>query len=619
MKQKNHRQNFVFSLFLIFTFFINFLSTAQAQDVVTSEDFTGGSSAFVFKNSRKVTQKKVAFRTTASIKRTKTQRIETIKRVTKQTVTVAKVNPKRTKSKEVNPETIQVTSVEFKRKTPQQASVIFAGVGEYYLNRDDIDQAMEFFRESVSLDSKNQNAKNGLSDALARYGDKLLNGEKYDLAKLPYDEALKFNPNNAAVYAGYAEIYVAKDDVENAIVNYEKALSLDPELTELNAPLGVIYFQKGEVAKAETYLQKAVAANPNNAETQFYLGLLRYKQDRDAEAINAFRRSIELDPNNPETHYYLGEVYDRLDRAEDAIAEYKKAVELNPKYFEVWFDLGVAYYNRATNQGPNSVYYEEAIKAYKEAVKIKPTNGDAHANLADVYRQLNRLDEAIGEYRLATTFIKDDADLYSKFGYVAGRRATNPNFQNYWKISFENFEKAIALNAKSPDYIDYQNLGWAYYNAAQGDLRAKREADYKMKLQKSKEALQTAISLNPAPKVAAAINLNLGMTLTDLGEYQAAADTLKRATELQKDWLPAINELGIAYRKNGDFDNAAKQFRKAIEVDDNFAAAHYGLAEVEYRRGNLKEAKKEYEKLKQMNREDLAKTLEFATNGGILK
>jgi superkiller protein 3 len=618
MKQKNYRQKFGYSLFLTFSFLINFVSAAKAQDVVTSEDFTGGSSAFVFKNSRKAVQKKVAFRSTASVERTKAQRVETTRRIIKQSVTVAKVNPKRIKSAEVDPTSSAYKLIDLKRKSPEETSVIFAGVGEYWLNLDNVVESLSFFREATDLDAKNVNARNGLSEALTRQGDRLLNDEKYDLAKQPYEEALNYNLQNAGAYAGLAEIYSERDDTEKAISNYEKALGLDKDLTELNAPLGVLYFQKGEIDKSEAALQKAIASNPDNPETQFFFGLVRYKQNRNEEALKAFRRSIELDPTNAEVHYYLGEVYDRQDQDKESIAAYRKAVELKPKYLEAWFDLGAAYYNRASMQGANSVYYDEAINAYREAVKIKPTYGEAHANLGDVYRQLNKIDEAISAYRLATTFIKDDPELYSRFGYVASRRAAAPGYKSFWKMAFENFEKAVALNVQRPDYVDYQNLGWAYYNSAQSDRRDEPELA-KTKMMKARDAFQKAIELKPVPKVAAAIYLNLGMTLIDLGDYQASADALKQATEIQKDWLAAFNELGIAYRKKGDYENAVKAFRRTIEIDDKFARGHYNLAESEYRRGNLKEAKKEFEKLKKMNQQRLADELIVATNGGITK
>jgi tetratricopeptide (TPR) repeat protein len=582
-----------------------------AQDVVTSEDFTGGSSAFVFKSSRKGTQKKTAFRTNTTVKRTTTARAETTRRITRQNVTVAKVAPKRTKAKEVDPRTVKLDSVEFKRKTKEEASVIFAGVGEYYLTASEVDRSIEFFREAAQLDAKNSNATLGLSEALTRKGDLVLTAGQTAIAKLLYEDALRNNKNNAFAYAGLAEIASSKDDADGAILNYEKALALDADLTELNAPLGVFYFQKGEIAKSEFYLQKAIALDANNAETQFFIGLVRYRQNRNEEAMAAFGRSIQLDPSNPEAHYYLGEVYDRLNRDKDAIASYRQAVTLNPRYFDAWFDLGASYYNRATDQGPNSLYYEESIKAYKEALKINPTNGEAHANLADVFRQLRRLDEAIGEYRLATTFIKNDPELYSKFGFVAGLRATNPSYASFWKLSIENLEKAVAINS---EYIDYTNLGWAYYNAAQSDLKGRRETAYKENLQKARTALEKAVSMNA--KLSAPF-LNLGMVLTDLGDFKAAIEALKSATELQKNWIPAINELGLAYRKDGDFDNAVKQFRRAVEIDDNFAQGHYNLAESEYRRGKIAEARKEYEKLKKMKRLDLVQTLDIVTNNGL--
>src|SRR5215204_704439 len=164
MTRKKERQSWIFSLILVSTFLINGLTAARAQDVVTSEDFTGGSSAFVFKTSRKPVQKKIAFRTTTNFSRSKSAKLETVKRITKQTVTVAKVNPKRTKSKEIAPSTVDINSVEFKRKSPQETSVIFAGVGEYHLNKDNLEESLRWFRESVQLDEKNTNAKNGLSD-----------------------------------------------------------------------------------------------------------------------------------------------------------------------------------------------------------------------------------------------------------------------------------------------------------------------------------------------------------------------------------------------------------------------------------------------------------------------
>src|SRR4051812_20222455 len=72
---------------------------ARSQDLVPVSDLTGGSSVFVFRNTSKATPRRIVIKT--SVTRTKTQRIETAKRVSKQYVTLAKVAPRRTRSETV--------------------------------------------------------------------------------------------------------------------------------------------------------------------------------------------------------------------------------------------------------------------------------------------------------------------------------------------------------------------------------------------------------------------------------------------------------------------------------------------------------------------------------------
>jgi len=536
MQKKNRSRGKVFTFFIMLAFLAGALPL-KAQDVITSDDISGG---FVFRASSSSTQKKTAFRNASLVKRTSSQKLATTNRIRKQSITVAKINPKRTKSKPVTPDVVADPGIS--RKPKEEVSVIFAGAGEYYLEKGEIDKAVGFFRESIILDDKNTNGKYGLSDAITRKGDTLLEQEKIDEAPPFYLEAVKFNAKNAAAFAGLGEAYDLLDENDKALENYLTALSLDPELTELYTPIGVLYFQKGDMVKADGYLTKALAVSADNAETQLFLGLVRYKQERNNEAITAFRRAIELDATSAEAHYYLGEALDKLGNPTEAIAEYNAAIQLNPKYTEAWFDLGVAYYN--------SKQYEEAVNAYKQTIKLKNTMGEAHANLADVYRQMNKLDEAVGEYRLAVAFIKDDAELYSKFGYVAGRIAANPAKRSYWNMAIDNLTKALAL---SSDFVDYTNLGWAFYNSAQVDLANNNKPDADAKLQKAKTNLLEATRLKADFPAAF---LNLGVTQSDLGEYAPAIAALNRANELRKDWIPAINELGIAYRKSNDLPNA---------------------------------------------------------------
>lgn len=578
------------TLFLIYTFLISGL-LSTAQDLPPNEDLSLGASVFVFRSSGRTAQKK--FVSNVKAKRTKTQRVAAVKNIRKQYNTLPVVAVRRKRVKPVTPESLPN---DIARKTPKEASLALTGAGQYYYDNNQVDKSIDAYRQAIDLDAKNNDAKLGLSDALASKGGDLLATDNYKEARMFFDEAIKLNDKNSVAFAGLGEIYDALNDNDKAIFNYEKALALNSDLTELNAPLGVLYAQKNEITKADEFLNKALATNKNDATAQYFQGVVRLKQNRYEEARAALNESIRLDATSPEAHFSLGEALAKLDMKAEAINEYKTATQLQPKYVEAWFGLGAINYELGK--------YNESIAAYKETTRLKNDSGEAHANLADAYRQIKEYGNANGEYALAAAFIKDDAELYSNWGFCLGK-------VQKWENAILRLNNAIALSA---DHIDYTNLGWAYYNSAQVDLKSKRPDQARAKLLQAKDALQKAVNLksNFAPAL-----LNLGITLNDLGEYQAAADNLKRANEQRKNWIFAINELGIAYRKLNDYDNAIKQFEKTVDINDKYAIGYYNLGEAQFRSGKVKESKKTLEKLKKLDR-NMANVLEILIMGAKL-
>ncbi len=625
MNSKTQLSRAIFSGLILWTFLINSLPVrAQSGDIVSSDDISAGSSVFVFRQSRKAPQAKFASR--AKVKQSATAKAATRKNVQSQ---VATVSPKRQKFTKVDPNAVATnngkntgkntgkngnTTIPVKTATKEETSNSFAGAAEGYLEKDQLDEAITWFKKAIDLNKANQNAKLGLSEALTRKGNAVF--EKTGArASIPfYEEAITNDPNNAGAYAALGSAYDDLTDPESSFQNFDKALKLNSNLTELYAPLGVAYYQRADYEKADELLTKAVALRAEDDQTQLLLGLIRYKQGRYPESLDALNRSMKI-KDTPEAHYYLGEIYDKMDRDKDAIAEYNKAVAADPKFTEAWFDLGAANYNRGR--------FNEAINAYNQAALLRNNDPEIRENLADVYRQLNQYDKAASEYQLATTLIEANkpkdrdnqsiADLYGKFGFVLGRLEK-------WGSSATALNRAVAL---SPDNIDFTNLGWAFYNGAQKDFVAKDKAAANVKLAQGKEALQKAASMNSQN---AATYMNLGLVQNDLGEHQDATESFKKSITLRNNWIPAYNELGYAYRLLNDYDNAIKNFKIAYDLYDKkpfdpnakeYYPALFNWAESEFRRGNLKEAKRLQDKLRKIN-PNLANQLELVFNGAVL-
>jgi len=584
---------------------------AQGPDLVPVSDITGGSSVFVIRNTARASRKFA----TAKATRTKAQRIETVKKVKKQYDTIAKATPQRVRAPVVSPTNLPPSA---RTMAPAKASMLFAGVGEYYIDQNDLENSLSFFRESVGLDDKNTKAKEGLSEVLAAKGSEFLLADKADTAKGYFLEALKNNPRNAAAYFGLGDAYTELDKSKEAIKSYEDALANNAKLTEIYVPLGILYFQSGEIAKADEMLTKALANQSETAETQVFLGSIRLSQNRNQDALAAFKRAKQLDPTNADTFFQVGETLVRMGKDADAVPEYQKAVELRPAYFEAWLGLADSYYSLKN--------FPEAVKAYSQAKRLKNDSVEVLVGLGDAQRMSSDFNGATGSYNLAATFItrnpnfdkNEAADIYSKIGYVIGQQCQLNLKQAKpcaWPQAIRSLEKAVEYG--SGNTADFANLGWAYYNAARVDGYEKNESAKQTKLALAKAMLEKAVDANPA--YVEGPLLNLGMTLTDLGDYPGAVNALSKVIDKQPKWVFALNELGIAYRQQKNYKDAVAQFKKAVDRDDNFAAAHYNLGETEYRNGNTPAAKKEYEKLKKLGRDDLAVQLELISNGAVRK
>jgi cytochrome c-type biogenesis protein CcmH/NrfG len=97
-----------------------------------------------------------------------------------------------------------------------------------------------------------------------------------------------------------------------------------------------------------------------------------------------------------------GVAYDNLQKYEDAIEAYRQALRLQPEYADAWYNLGITYGNLKK--------YGLATLAYEEAVRIEPERASAWFNLGvayyfqdkrekvrEIYQTLRKLDLAMAD------------------------------------------------------------------------------------------------------------------------------------------------------------------------------------------------------------------------------
>ncbi len=564
--------------FASFLLILSILSTGfvldvRANDLVPTDDLSGGASVFVFRGSRKQPQERGAVRSFSSGGAAVTSRRE---RVKNQIASARKRKADAAKARAIA--LAKARARERNRKL--RLSNTLAGTAEKQLADGNIAGATVNFRESLKANPNNVDAKLGLSEALTATGI-MMAGDAQNDAAIPYfEEAVKLDAKNESAYAKLGEIHDAKGRNSQAIEFYEKALKADPTFNSVYLPLGLAYAQEGKAVEAEAYLGKAKAAGFDSPEAQNARIIILSKQGRDAEALAMIDAMLQGEPQNASAYYQRAAILNKQNQTDRAVASYNQAVKIDPNLAAAWFDLGVIFYNQEK--------YGDALPAYQNVVRIEPENYQAQANLASTFRQLERFAEANAAYKAAEPGNKTNATLYSEWGYCLGKT-------NEWDKSVVKLNTAREL---SPNAVDNNNAGWGYYNAARYDRANNRETESNAKLELGKAYLETAVQQDPQLDAA---HLNLGATKNSMGDHEGAVTSLNTALTLHRDWVIAINQLGLAYRGNNDLNNALAQFQRVSALDANNAFGLLNLSEVYHLTGNKKEAKRVQDRLRKIN------------------
>ena len=94
----------------------------------------------------------------------------------------------------------------------------------------------------------------------------------------------------------------------------------------------MVFIAKNNLEEAVRYLRKSLEMAPENAEAYFNLGVAMYRQGNKPEAVKCWSRSVELKPDDQEAHYNLALVLDEQRDIDGAIAHYRRTVQLKPDH-----------------------------------------------------------------------------------------------------------------------------------------------------------------------------------------------------------------------------------------------------------------------------------------------
>lgn len=414
---------------------------------------------------------------------------------------------------------------------------------------------------------------------------------------------------------------------------FEKALSSFPGDPEVTFELGMVHFRQHNWAKAVENYKKSISGRPGRVKPLFYLAEAYFMESDLDLACEAIGQAARIAPNDPQVCQKYGEYLNmKLETRRDGLSWLQKARRLSPGLARIDYEVGTAqfalsdfrsavssfeaalrsdgsdgqaafclaeswanlddwgkarrYYDFALAQGyANGLAYygqgrsllelgeyEAALVPLRRATEMQPALSQAHFQLARVYRQLGRTEEARHETML--------------FGAMTNRIDTSrelkgPEEEAAWKqvdplLEANKEREALELLAKMPASkgIDrgepHYLLGVMYYGKGRKDdaIRMLR------------------IARATLPK-AARIAAYLGVVELSSGEIGTAEESFQSALILDSDDVLALVGIGGMRYRQQRWAEAVEYLEKSRTADPGTL---YMLCDAYFRIKRIEEA-----------------------------
>jgi TolB-like protein/DNA-binding winged helix-turn-helix (wHTH) protein len=219
-----------------------------------------------------------------------------------------------------------------------------------------------------------------------------------------YQRALEKDPNYAAAYAGMAQAYAT----------WHPGMSRPRDL----------------MPKAKGFALKALALDDTLASAHSTLGNVELLYDWNwSAAEEEFKRTMELNPNHVWAHERHSRALVTSGRTEEAIAEAKLSIGLDPSPLSGDYTIWVFILAHR---------YDLALKHAQELFEMAPNYVWVHVDLAQIYEQIGRAEEAAEESLKADELFGMDPKRIAQLkGAIAKSGA-----QGYWRRTLENYRES---------------------------------------------------------------------------------------------------------------------------------------------------------------------------------
>jgi len=227
-----------------------------------------------------------------------------------------------------------------------------------------------------------------------------------------------------------------------------------------------------------------------------------------------------------------------------------KQTKSSVKKTVVDFQQDAAFFMERGMRCLNRYDYEKALRSFRRAIELEPTNAECHCHLASALAETGKFE--MSNEVLIDVIEKWDPSLIEVYFYMANNYANLEDFEMAEEMAIRYLQE----DANGPYREDAEELlDYIYFELDMPPrhfLPGENEDVYN-KHERARHSLEE-------------------------GRFLEALETLKEIVESDPSFLPAWNNLSLAYYYVGDFDQALDTIRQTLEMENGNLHALCNLA-----------------------------------------
>jgi tetratricopeptide (TPR) repeat protein len=232
-----------------------------------------------------------------------------------------------------------------------------------------------------------------------------------------FKKALELDSLNEDALRSAAQIYLTRNDYQNAIVNYEKLYN-ENELGEVyGRTLAIIYFYNKQFDKAESLLSDLLKDGMDDYELHYYLGLVFTGQKKNDLAMIEFEKTLSIRNTFDDAWKemcYLSISDKKYDEALRIALRYQNTVSDKDAPLKL---LGHVYMVRKE--------YTNAIESFQKALLVDSTDLYSYFELGSAFERTKKYTEAADAFSKVLAVKPDEPATCNYLGYMWAERREN--------------------------------------------------------------------------------------------------------------------------------------------------------------------------------------------------